>query len=92
MKDLSLRSGKCSGCGTSLSRALLREVRHYELTRLFEVTCVGCEATFLAVEAEDHREGAIEIDDVRASAKALATARSLSDLFDPSDLDFPDAA
>ena len=90
MDDVSLRSGKCSACGAALSRALVREIRHYELTRLLQVTCASCERAFLAIEVDGRHEGAVDIEDVVAASSALRAARSLSDLF--SDLDLPDAA
>ena len=92
MHDLSVRHGRCTGCGANLSRALVREIRHYELTRLLEVTCASCERTFLAVEADGRKEGGIQIEDVAAAATKLASAKRLSDLFTPSDLDMQDAA
>ena len=92
MHDLSVRRGRCTGCGTALSRALVREIRHYELTRLLEVTCVSCERTFLAVEADGRHDGGIQIEDVAAAATSLSRAKRLSDLFAPSDPDLPDAA
>ena len=90
MDDVSLRPGKCSACGAALSRALVREVRHYELTRLLELTCASCERTFLAIEVDGRHEGAVDIEDVVAATTALRAANRLSDLF--SDLDLPDAA
>ena len=36
-------TGRCKACGTTLERAVVREVRHYEETRLLEVTCWGSE-------------------------------------------------
>ena len=45
-------TGSCKACGTTLDRALVREVRHYEETRLLEVTCAGCERRFLAIQVE----------------------------------------
>jgi hypothetical protein len=90
MRESSLRPGECAACGTALSRALVREVRHYELTRLLEVTCASCERTFLAIEIDGREPNAIEVEDVAQAATALARAETLSDLFDPSDL--PDAA
>ena len=92
MHELSVRHGRCTGCGAKLSRALVREIRHYELTRLLEVTCSSCERTFLAVEADGRQEGGIQIEDVAAAATKLASAKRLSDLFTPSDLDMQDAA
>jgi hypothetical protein len=90
MDDVSLRPGKCSACGAALSRALVREVRHYEMTRLLELTCASCERTFLAIEVDGRHEGAVDIEDVVAATTALRAANRLSDLF--SDLDLPDAA
>jgi hypothetical protein len=88
MDDVSIRPGKCSACGAALSRALVREIRHYELTRLLELTCASCERTFLAIEVDGRREGAVDIDDVVAASSALRAAHSLRDLFS----DLPDAA
>ncbi|MGH2472255.1 MAG: hypothetical protein ACRDG6_07610 [Candidatus Limnocylindria bacterium] len=81
----------CSECGTSLQRAALREIRHYEETRLVEVTCGGCERQFLAIQVETQVD-ALQIEDVAAAIEQLANARSLSDLFGPDDLHIPDAA
>jgi hypothetical protein len=85
-------TGSCKSCGTSLERALVREVRHYEETRLLELTCGGCERQFLAVQVETTAVGAIRVEDVVEAAEQLVWARSLSDLFAPGDLDLPDAA
>jgi hypothetical protein len=85
-------TGSCKACGTTLDRALVREVRHYEETRLLEVTCGGCERQFLAVQVEAAAIDALRMEDVIEAAEQLAWARSLSDLFGPSDLDLPDAA
>lgn len=84
-------TGTCKACGTSLERALVREVRHYEETRLLEVTCAGCERQFLAIQVEAAID-ALKVEDVAQAAEQLAWARSLSDLFAPGDLDLPDAA
>jgi RNase P subunit RPR2 len=84
-------TGSCKACGTTLVRALVREVRHYEETRLLEVTCAGCERRFLAVQV-DVAIDAIRLQDVAEAAEQLAWARSLSDLFPADDLDLPDAA
>ena len=92
MHELSVRHGRCSACGTALSRALVREIRHYELTRLLEVTCVSCERTFLAVEADGRPDGGIQIEDVAAAATKLASGKRLTDLFTSLDTDLPDAA
>ncbi|MEK6226257.1 MAG: hypothetical protein AABM40_08180 [Chloroflexota bacterium] len=85
-------TGSCKACGTTLDRALVREVRHYEETRLLEVTCGGCERQFLAVQVNAAALDALRMEDVVEAAEQLAWARSLSDLFGPSDLDLPDAA
>src|ERR1700694_3792413 len=85
-------TGKCKACGTTLERALVREVRHYEETRLLEVTCGGCERQFLAIQVEPVSIDALRLEDVAEAAERLAWARSLSDLFAPGDLDLPDAA
>jgi hypothetical protein len=85
-------TGKCKACGTTLERALVREVRHYEETRLLEVTCAGCERQFLAIQVEAGASDALKVEDVAEAAEQLALARSLSDLFAPGDLDLPEAA
>jgi len=85
-------TGSCKACGTTLDRALVREVRHYEETRLLEVTCGGCERQFLAVQVYPAPVDALKVEDVAEAADQLAWARSLSDLFPPGDLDLPDAA
>jgi hypothetical protein len=82
-------TGYCKSCGTSLDRAVIREVRHYEDTHLLEVTCARCERQFLAISVQTHLE-AVQSEDVAAAAEQLAAARSLADLFPPGDL--PDAA
>ena len=84
-------TGSCKACGTTLDRALVREVRHYEETRLLEVICGGCERHFLAIQVEAKIE-ALKAEDVAEAAAQLAWARSLSDLFAQGDLDLPDAA
>jgi RNase P subunit RPR2 len=84
-------TGSCKSCGTSLERALVREVRHYEETRLLEVTCGGCERQFLAVQVETAAVDAIRMEDVAEAAEQLVWARSLSDLFGLGELDLPDA-
>jgi hypothetical protein len=84
-------TGSCKACGTRLEHALVREVRHYEETRLLEVTCGGCERQFLAIQI-DAAIDALKIEDVAEAAHRLAWARTLSDLFGPSDHDLPDAA
>jgi RNase P subunit RPR2 len=84
-------TGSCKACGTTLERALVREVRHYEETRLLEVTCGGCERQFMAIQVEAALD-AIEMEDVIEAAEKLEWARSLSDLFAADDLDLPDAA
>ena len=85
-------TGSCKACGTTLERALVREVRHYEETRLLEVTCAGCERQFLAIQVEAGASDALKVEDVAEAAEQLALARSLSDLFAPGDLDLPEAA
>jgi hypothetical protein len=84
-------TGHCKACGTRLDRALVREIRHFEETHLLEVTCGGCERRFLAIRVETAVD-ALTTDDVATAAEQLAHAWSLSDLFAPGDLDFPDAA
>lgn len=76
-------SGVCSRCGASLERAIVREVRHYEETRLMQVTCVGCEQSFFAVATESPRRSAISFEEVIVAARALDQARSLAQLFGP---------
>jgi hypothetical protein len=84
-------TGSCKTCGTTFANALVREIRHYEETRVLEVTCGGCERQFLAIQVEAAIDP-IKVEDVADAAGQLAWARSLSDLFAPGDLDFPDAA
>ena len=74
--------GMCRQCGSSLARALVREVRHYEDTRLMQVTCVGCEESFFAVADDSPTSDSISVEDVAIAARSLAQARSLSQLFD----------
>jgi hypothetical protein len=69
----------------------VREIRHYEETRLLEVTCGGCEHQFLAIQVESVVD-ALRVEDVAVAAEQLLWARSLSDLFRPGELDLPDAA
>jgi len=76
-------SGACSRCGASLERAIVREVRHYEETRLMQVTCAACERSFFAVATEAPRANPISFDEVVLAARALDQARSLSQLFGP---------
>jgi len=76
-------SGSCSQCGASLGRAIVREVRHYDETRLMQVTCAGCEQSFFAVATEDPRANAISFEEVIVAARALDQVRSLSQLFGP---------
>lgn len=83
--------GSCTDCGTPHERAAVREIRHYEETRLLEVTCAGCERQFLAIQVE-RQVDAVQVEDVAAAVAELAKARSLSDLFGPPDFHFPDAA
>jgi hypothetical protein len=84
-------TGNCKACGTALQHALVREIRHYEETRLLEVTCGRCERRFLAIQV-DTTVDALRAEDVAEAAEQLAAAQSLSDLFVPGDLDLPDAA
>jgi len=84
-------TGSCKACGTTLERARVREVRHYEETRLVEVTCGGCDRKFMAIQVEVALD-ALKAEDVAEAAEQLALARSLSDLFAPGDLDLPEAA
>ena len=76
-------SGVCSRCGASLERAIVREVRHYEETRLMQVTCAGCEQSIFAVATEKPHATAISFEEVIVAARALDQARSLSQLFGP---------
>jgi hypothetical protein len=85
-------TGACKACGMTLTRAVVREVRHYEETRLLEVTCGGCERRFLAIQVQAVAIDALKLEDVAEAAEQLTWARSLSDLFAPGDLDLPDAA
>ena len=75
-------SGACSRCGSSLERAIVREVRHYEETRLVQVTCAGCEQSFYAV-AIDRERDAISFEEMIVAARTLDQARSLAQLFGP---------
>jgi hypothetical protein len=75
-------AGRCRQCGASLERAVVREVRHYEETRLMQVTCIGCEQSFFAVATDRPSPDSISVEDVVIAARALAQARSLSQLFD----------
>src|SRR5437868_2041559 len=75
----------------TLDLSLAGESRHYEETRLLDVSCGGCERRFLAIQVEAKIE-ALRIVDVAEAAAQLARARSLSDLFAQGDLDLPDAA
>ena len=85
-------TGSCKACGTTLQRAVVREVRHFEDTRLLEVTCGGCERQFLAIHVEAVSIDAVKMEDVAEAAEQLSWARYLSDLFPAGDLDLPDAA
>src|SRR5207247_38995 len=60
-------TGSCKACGTTLDRALVREVRHYEQTRLLDVICGGCERHFLAIQVEAKIE-ALKAEDVTEAA------------------------
>jgi hypothetical protein len=85
-------AGNCSDCSSSLSRALVREVRHYEKTHLLEVTCGICERTFLVIEEEAWPVQAFQIEDVLLASASLISAQVLSDLFAKADLDLSDEA
>jgi hypothetical protein len=61
----------------------VREVRHFDETRLMQVTCAGCEQSFFAVATEQPRANAISFEDVIVAARALDQVRSLSQLFGP---------
>lgn len=61
----------------------MREVRHYEETRLMQVTCAVCEESFFAVATEAPRVNAISFEEVIVAARALDRARSLAQLFGP---------
>src|SRR3989442_10651889 len=84
-------TGSCKACGTTLDRALVREVRHYEETRLLEVICGGCERHLLAIQVEAKIE-TLNAENVAEGAGHRAWARLLSDLFAPGDLHLPHAA
>ncbi len=75
--------GVCVQCGSSLERAIVREVRHYEETRLMQVNCAGCEQSFFAVATETPPAKPISFEKVIVAARALDQARSLSQLFGP---------
>jgi hypothetical protein len=92
MNDAEGLTGSCKACGTTLDRAVVREVRHFEDTRLLEVTCGGCERQFMAIHVEAIAIDALKMEDVIEAAEQLSWARSLSDLFSPGDLDLRDAA
>src|SRR2546426_11710725 len=82
-------TGRCKACGTTLERAVGREVRHYEETRLLEVTCRGCERQFLAIHVEAAPIDALKMEDVLEAADQLSWARSPTDLFLPVDAHLP---
>ena len=75
-------TGACRQCGSSLERAVVREVRHYEETRLMRVTCVACEESFFAVATDAPSTDSISAEDVVVAARALEQTRSLAQLFD----------
>jgi hypothetical protein len=77
------KSGVCVECGSSLERAIWREVRHYEEARLIQVTCGRCEQSFYAVATDRPRPDAISFEEVIVAARALDQARSLAQLFGP---------
>jgi hypothetical protein len=85
-------AGRCRACGMTLDRAVVREVRQFEETRVLELTCGGCERQFVAIQVQAVPIDALKIEDVAEAAEQLAWARSLKDLFAPGDLDPPDAA
>ena len=87
-----LADASCATCHATLSRALVREVRHYEETRLVEITCVSCERSFLAIWVDRAAQDAIGHEDVANASAMLADARRLSDIMSPSDLGLDDAA
>ncbi len=87
-----LKDATCSTCRATLARALVREVRHYEETRLVEITCGSCEHSFLAIWVDREAKGVIGHEDVATAAALLAGARRLSDLMSPSDLALDEAA
>src|SRR5439155_684014 len=60
----------------TLEHALVREVRHYEETRLLEVTCGACERRFFAIQVEAIFDP-LKTEDVERAADQLAWARSL---------------
>jgi hypothetical protein len=91
MDETEKLAGNCSECGSPLARALVREIRHYEETRLLQVTCGGCERQFLAIAVDMPLEP-LHVEDVAAAMEQLASARTLGDLFAPADLDLSDAA
>jgi hypothetical protein len=87
-----LTESACPTCHATLSRALLRDVRHYEETRLVEVTCVHCENSFFAVMVDGAGPDPVREDDVLMAAAMLADARALSDILSPNDLSLDEAA
>ena len=90
MRDYELK-GVCGVCGTTLSHALVREVRHYEETRLLQITCGGCERQFLAIDVLRKPPEPVRIEDVAAASRRLAVVHKLADLFE-GDFTSPDAA
>ena len=87
-----LANATCSTCRATLARALVRDVRHYEETRLVEITCGFCEHSFLAIWVDSADQNAVREEDVRNAAAMLAAARGLSDFMSPSDLALDEAA
>ena len=87
-----LADATCSTCRATLARAWVREVRHYEETRLVEITCVSCERSFLAIWVDREAQDVIGHEDVANASAMLADARRLSDIMSPSDLRLDDAA
>ena len=87
-----LTDSACPTCHATLSKALLRDVRHYEETRLVEVTCVLCENSFFAVMVDSTAQDPVRQEDVLMAAAMLADARALSDILDPRDISLDEAA
>lgn len=75
-------TGNCV-CGAPLRVAVVREVRHYEETRLLEVTCGRCEASFFVIDPGTAGTDRLQVEDVAAAAAALQSADRLVDLFGP---------
>lgn len=82
----------CPTCRATLAKALVREVRHYEETRLVEVTCGFCENSFFAIQVDSAAHDAVRHEDVVIAAALLAEARALTDIISPNDLALDEAA